>query len=302
MLLKLMTAALLLSIVLLSCTSPTASVQSKPLSTFTEKDFIQNKFFFLDTVYLSYYVKRRTSVPAVNVQRFQAWLSNAKVNTDAQIPDSLANNTFKAFGPNHQMFKLLKMNQDYYVSASMGFIRFDSLRVTNNDLIGIHLETLDSTLISGKGVFVDISDTAQTVAGTLWILNPSGQDSAYPTFKLMWRNVYPLPAGFDPTTFNVRIVSTRDTTRDKTPAGIFFSRVLGLADNQGRALTVNMNIYDIDHSLIIIPPFDSSASGNEPFSNPALGNSFTNSWIYKMVGSDFSNIVPMYRIYCTARL
>jgi hypothetical protein len=304
---KLLIPAILLSIILLSCThstQPTQAIPVRTLGVFTEKDFIANKMFFLDTAYLSRYVGRHASSGPllIKTDRFQVWLSNQQVTSDAQVPDSFAKNTYKAFGPNHQMFKLLKVNKDYRVNPLMGWMLFDSLKVTNNDLIGIHLETTDSILIPAKGAYVDTSDTTRTIADTLWILNPPGQDSLYSTFKLMWRNVYPLPAGFDPTTFNVRIVPTSDTTRDRTVNGILFSRVLGLTDDQGYAFTSNIAIYDPNISLIIIPPFDSSTNGNEPFSNPALGAGYTDLWIYKMVGSDFNVIVPQFKIYCYARL
>jgi hypothetical protein len=253
--------------------------------------------FFLDTAYKSFYLKMRPSAPAVNLSRLQVWLSNDRVKAEARANAGTNGNVCRYFGPVHRACKLLKMGYDYAL-VNEGVIRFDSLTVvTNYDWIGLHLETENSTIVPNKGVYVDTLDTSKVISDTLWTLLPQDYDSTSPTFPLMWRNVYPLLFGFDLATFKLRVTRyPPDSTVERAPNGRLFSGVLGLTDDKGMPYSNNIAIFDVDHGLLIIPPFDSTPNGNEPFSNPALGPDFTNPWIYKMTGADFDNVVPQFMI------
>jgi hypothetical protein len=252
--------------------------------------------FFLDTAYKSFYLKMRPSVPDVKAEKLQVWLSNDHIRAEAAVNAGANGNVYRSFGLVHRACKLLKMGSDYALIGG-GVIRFDSVTVVANcDWIGLHLETEDSAIIPNKGVYVDPLDTSKVISDTLWTLLPQDYDSTSPAFPLMWRNVYPLPLGLDSAGFNLRVTKYLPDTLTCKVGGRFFSEILGITDNLGRPLALNNNIFDIAHHLLIIPPFDSSSNGNEPFSNPALGPDNMNPQIYKMTGVDFDNLMPKFMI------
>jgi hypothetical protein len=121
------------------------------------------------------------------------------------------------------------------------------------------------------------------------------------TYKLMWRNVYPLPYNFDAVNFTISVrrvfLSGYGDTLNKI-GNDYFSSILGLTDNNGFVHIGNTEMFDIDHRLLIIPPFlaDSGFKNNEPFSNPKLGIMNTNHSIYYENGELFAEIMPKYSI------
>jgi hypothetical protein len=289
----------LLAVLIAACSPPlTASGPSKRDATvISEKEFFPNRMFFLDTAYRSFYLGKRATVPDVKPERLQIWLHNAVVAREAAANGSMEKNVYKQFSPYHMTFKLLKAGVDYNLDNRWnGVVRFDSIAIQNDDVVGIHLETDDSAAIPAKGVYWDSRDTSQWIGDTLWTLKFSSQDSLYPTFPLMWRNVYFLPLHIDLASFRVRIVSLPDTTVQRAPDGRLFTEVLGLSDRNGQPYLTNNRIFDVERNLLIIPGFDSSEQGNEPFSNPALGTENATSRTYRETGVDFEKMVPRFRI------
>jgi hypothetical protein len=275
--------------------SLTSSGQGKTATyVVSEKEFYQNKMFFLDTAYRSFYLGKRATVPDVKSEKLQLWLCNMSIFGEAYENKNTKANIYKYFGIARMPFKLLKMGTDYNLDNRWkGVVRFDSIFISQNDILGIHLETEDSAVIANRGVYWDSGDTSQIVADTPWTLKFSWQDSTYPTFPLMWRNIYILPAVVNIANFDIRIVLARDSMIDRALDGRLFTEVLGLSDKNGMPYSSNNHIFDFERSLLIIPAFDSSGRGNEPFSNPALGLDNTNTRIYKNVGSDFSEKTPL---------
>jgi hypothetical protein len=279
--------------------SLTSSGPSKRDATvFSEKEFYRNKMFFLDTAYRSFYLGKRPTVPDVKAEKLQIWLSNAYVSQQAYAKTSTDKNIYRFFGISHLPFLLLKMGTDYNLDSRWkGVVRFDSIFISQDDLLGIHLETEDSNVISSKGVFWDSGDTSQNIPDTPWTLKFPVQDSTYQTFPLMWRNVYFLPSHIDLSSFRMRIVLLLDTMVERAPDGRLFTEVLGLSDKNGAPYLSDNHIFDVGRNLLIIPSFDSSNQGNEPFSNPALGKDNINPGIYREIGLDFiEKVLPKFMI------
>jgi hypothetical protein len=263
-----------------------------------ERDFIRNKLFFLDTVYLKRYLGLADSAP--QVKQLQVWLSNERIKGEARTSNTskLTEDVYRNVGTSGQAFKKLKEHRDYFLEPKEGWIRFDSITIDMTDVIGIYLETAGSS----KGA--DYLDTLRTgfdrKNDSLWILKPLDWDSTKTgTFPLMWRNVYALPQPFDPAKFRLRVTRyPPDTTTDKF-GGRFFSEILGLTDDKGSPFATNTQIFDVDHGLIIMPvrfKGTSGTRGNEPFSNDTLGQDNVNRDIYRKTGADFDNILPKYLV------
>ena len=259
-----------------------------------EKDFLRNKIFFLDTVYLNRYLGLTDSAPQVT--QLQVWLSNDKIKGEASTSNTSKSteDVYRFVGTTHQAFKRLKEHRDYFLQPKEGWIRFDSVTIDNMlDDIGIYLKTTDSAAFTKGADYLDTTRAGfDPKKDSLWILKPKEQDSTKTsTFPLMWRNVYTLPTGFDPAKFRLRMTRypPADTTTDKF-GGRFFSEILGLTDDKGNPLASNSQIYDVDHNLIIMPVRFKGAHGNEPFSNDALGPDNVTREIYRKTGVDFDNI------------
>jgi len=69
-------------------------------------------------------------------------------------------------------------------------------------------------------------------------------------------------------------------------------RFLGLTNDAGNPLTDYGEIYDINHEYIILPPYDTCPTCNEPFNNPALGAEYRDSVLYR-----FSDQSDLWRHY-----
>ena len=282
--------------------SPTGSGAAS--TTISEKDFLQNKIFFLDAMYLNHYINPKAA-PVPKVAQLQVWLWNTGIFNEANAARSDKTQRYAFVGSNRQAYKRLVEKRDYFLEPDNGWIRFDSLAIQDADVIGIYLVYSDTTHFKGW----NYEDTIPKSKGgvdfdpsldTLWTLKYGSQDSTYSTFPLMWRNVYTLPSGFDQSKFKLRVTKALPDTSVEKAGALFFSNVLGLTDDKGVPLSSNNQIYDVDHGLIIMPLFtppDNTVRANEPFSNPALGSDNADRDIYRKTSTDFTEkIVPKFQI------
>jgi hypothetical protein len=272
--------------------SPTGAGEAS--TKINEKDFLKNKLFFLDAMYLDHYLGKRSVVPSV--AQLQVWITNTNLTTEANATRSDKTQRYAFVGNGHQAYKRLIEKRDYFLQPEDGWIRFDSIQIGNDDILGIYLVFSDTT--PKKGWNYEDTVSAEFIAtrakDTLWTLKSASQDSNYSTFPLMWRNVYTLPSGFDQSKFKLRVTKVPDTTVDKTD-GRFFSNILGLTDDKGVPIATNNQMFDVEHGIIVIPP-DTSLHNNEPFSYPALGSDNTNRDIYRQTSLDWEKIVPKFQI------
>jgi hypothetical protein len=274
------------------------SGQGESVTSRSEKEYLRNKIFFLDTMYLKQYVGLTKDAPEVDT--LFVWITNVTMkNTAAQDKQvGKTGNVYKVVGTQQIWYKKLIENRDYFVDRKQGSVLFDSVIVNDADAIGIHLVTKNPAVIPNKGA--NIEDTVHVNLqqdSLLWTLKPPDQqDSTSPTFMLMWRNVYLLPSPFDKDKFKLRVTRyPPDTLTDKAGT-VYFSYLLGLTDDRGIPLVNYTQIFDDRHGVIILPP-DTVAHSNEPFSNPKLGTGNTNRDIYrKTLQNDFNTILPQYQM------
>ena len=273
----------------------------------TEKQFVPNKIFFLDTLYLHYYLRNHEKVPdgkKINRSKLQIWLHTQQTDKDRTDPTQKTTRKFCFLGSTTGTpFKLLVEGKEYSVSDIIeGCIRFDSLSIQDADMVGICMATADYSI---KGDTSSIKPTDSTVVKqNLWMLktqNPNSDDS---TFSLAWRNVYQLPNDFDVSKFKIQVQRVPESGTPTDRAGSFlYSAILGLTDNTGAPYSTNRDIYDNDAHLLIIPPFPTGTGtlSNLPFANPALGASDTNLALYTLGLSQdlFSQLKTKYKITMT---
>ncbi|MBN1602112.1 MAG: hypothetical protein JW915_10915 [Chitinispirillaceae bacterium] len=112
----------------------------------------------------------------------------------------------------------------------------------------------------------------------------------------MWRNVYHLDTNWL-WKFNLSILRSTDaqdpTRYTNTGNGKkLISSILGLTNDAGNPLTDYDEIYDRNHEYIILPPYDTCPTCNEPFNNPALGAEYRDSVLYR-----FSDQSDLWRHY-----
>ncbi len=198
-----------------------------------EKDFLRNKIFFLDTIYRNYYINHSLGISDTvpSVQTLQVWLSRDNLAAEAASSNTnkQTSNVYRWVGQSRTLFKLLQQDRDYYLQKDQGWIRFDSVSVGDNDVIGIYLVAPGSSpkmvsLVKGRNYldttsFAPIKDTIG-----LWLVKPMDQDTTnVATYPLMWRNVYLLPQG------SIRSSSRFASPRSRTRPLLRTSRTEGFS-------------------------------------------------------------------------
>ncbi|MGB7567996.1 MAG: cell surface protein SprA [Chitinivibrionales bacterium] len=287
------------------------------VTTVTEKDFVRNKMFFLDTAYLSMYLGKRTSAPSIKT--LNVYINTSKTMSEFSSTQKSTSTFYSTTvnGTKDVVLKLLVRERDYtidkQINGGLGCIRFlDSLQVQDADNIGIYMVTSDPSIIPTKGDTshtttssgannLTIASNMATPIDSIWILKPATTTADDPKFKLMFKNVYALPNEIDPTKFQIKVKRIPGSGGDTVDnlGGKLFSSSLGLVDQNGSAKITSTQIFDIADKLLIMPAFPDTAVGNKPFLNPALGANNTNSAIYDTTGDLFNEIKPLYNISMT---
>ena len=275
----------------------------------TEKQFVPNKRFFLDTLYLHYYLRNHEKVPdgkKVDRSKLQIWLHTQQTDVELRnVPTQGIKSKFCYLGSKEgPPFKLLVEGKDYSASDIIeGCISFDSIFVQDADIVGICMATNDASMVKGDTSSIKPSDST-IVKQNLWTLKSQNPVSSDSTFSLAWRNVYQLPNDFDVSKFKIQVQRVPESGTPTDRAGTFlYSAILGLTDNTGAPYSTNRDVYDNDAHLLIIPPFATAAGtlSNLPFANPALGAGDTSPALYTLGLSqnEFNELKPKYKITMT---
>lgn len=250
----------------------------------TEKDYVLNKFFFLDNKYRRHYNRKygpqSSNPPPVPVVDTLMIFKSYQSNRDQ------ASDTIKATLDDDQQQKFVRLHRDrhYFLNAEEGWIRFsDTIGELTSSIIAIYMRTKDSKYNKGE----ILKSSGKDTLWNLWVLKPkdpidsAGADLDTSRFYLMWRNVYNIQSS-DWSNFKFRIVQKTpddDTEIDQIEGGKKISDLLGISVG-GKYSLDKPHIFDKNNGYLIIPPFDTSFFGNEPFRNEALGK-YRDSLIYK---------------------
>ena len=283
------------------------------VTTLTEKDFLQNKMFFLDTAYLSMYLGKRTAVP--NIVKLKVFVNTTKTMAEYSSTQKSSSTFYQTTvaGTQNVVFKLLVPERDYTVDKQInggkGCLRFlDSMQIQDGDQVGIYLQTDNPLIIPTKGDTTTKKMSSASSGGNsadsmhnIVILKKPLMAQTDTTFKLMFKNVYALPTSdIDPAKFQIkvkRIPISGDSTDNV--GGKLFTSILGLVDQNNTPLISSTGIFDVADKLLIIPPFKDTGIGNEPFANPALGPNNKDTAIYLNTEQLFTQITPIYNITMT---
>jgi hypothetical protein len=246
-----------------------------------ESDFLKNRYFFLDTAYIAAWNKKYAinggsiNAPAPpEVKTLEVW-RQIEVTDEQQLISTYGSDNVGKFyvddpkGEQHQ-FVRLQPERHYKLYPKEGYIRlFDTSGVRDQEIVAISMQT--------EGAAFDKYANAKP-GDTLWVIKPAvpydyiAKNPA--RFRLMWRNVYRLSGEIeDITKFKIRVYQQGKDVQDtnKTIGTVLLSKILGLTDDKGEALSDRDNIFKFANAELIIPPFDTTAFGNEPFANPAFG-------------------------------
>ncbi len=260
-----------------------------------EKDFVRNRYFFLDSAYLRQYLDPSQKAPEVT--KLNVYL-RVRADIQKETGDLVSEYIWANVGDVKERFKLLRKDEHYELFEKEGYIIFsDTAGVNDQSLIAIYMETADSNIIPNKGINVVSESGRDRVLENLWVLKNDETDTADSTYHLMWRNVYRIPANAEQQDFKLSI--TRVEVSDSntvTEDGTYFGQVLGVSDEKGNARKEYKEIFDFSRGYVIFPPFNDPLLGNRPFANPALGKDNTNAGIYTVPHDEeeFSRIQHKY--------
>jgi cell surface protein SprA len=262
-------------------------------TTIKEDKFKTNKYFFLDTAYIRHYNKKYglkggdpgyklpTGLEVTELQVWQ-WIYNQDAVKTILQNDPGRKIRDIVFDPvNKISYKFVQLQQDrhYRLYPKEGWIRFtDSVTINDpQDMIAIYLRTQGGSLQHGGNLSKD--SLGIFIPDSLWVLKPNqyidslGADPAH--FRLMWRSVYDIPGTVqDISKFILRVYHTGQDISDTVKNlddGTFISDVMGLTRN-ATAITERQDIFNFDNKELVMPPYDTSASGMAPFANPLFGS------------------------------
>jgi hypothetical protein len=246
---------------------------------FYASEYLRDKFFFLDTLYRNYYnrnYKYKKSDPKYiappKIDSLEIYIKKEVYQSD-KVEDKLPYGR----ASDHQVYRFFKLYPDkhYQVFKDEGYVRFDTI-INRDDLVAIYMRTSDTTLNKGS-----LGDTLD-----LWTLKPRepiNSASEDPSrFYCMWRNVYELDTN-QLSTYELKInrnVEGKDSTQYASGTDLI-SYIIGLTSNEGKPLTDIAEIYDAKNRVIIVPPYDTCPTCNEPFNNEKLGAEYRDSVIYR---------------------
>jgi len=260
--------------------------------TFEEDDFRQDRYFFLDNAYRKNYIRKYNLKDPVSSPRAPPRIKTLSVwrSYDRSITDNKSNIREVKVDSIDQKYYYERLERDrhYYFDDVEGYIRFaDSIVLQTNQQIAIFMRTEDSAkaeyALLQKGsmdTVMRLDSVTNTVmpdtVWTLWTLRPmnpilsADQDTS--RFYLMWRNVYG-PANFsDHESFKMS-VKKRDPGNNEYlengPNNAYYADIMGLSTNNNPDIN-NAQIYNHIFNDLILPPFDTSEIGFEPFNNPDL--------------------------------
>ena len=281
--------------------------ESAQQDTIGEDSYVKNRFFFLDSSYVTAFEGNDLSKmsPPVQVRLFKL-ITSGKIDPT----DRLAN--FKKEGNTRPgNFRELIEGTDFEVDVMHGWVRLNS-QLSDNDLLGMYLRMQDGTT-RGDVSLVDITYDTTTKAGykDLWVLKlPSDEthlgDS---TYSLMMRNVYSIGTSDIPSFKFALERRMRDGALSaiEEKSGKQFDVLMGLADSSGNVYSQNQNIFDLNNGFLIMPPFPKSATPDSlensifPFTNPILGTSNSESNInYTIYDNRKSNVINKFAIITTS--
>jgi len=261
---------------------------------FPAKEYLKDRYFFLDTTYRKAYIQKYA--PQVNtlpsppkITQLSVWrnYSRGQTNNQSNIKNVRLDSTNTPY-----LFERLERDVHYRVNVEEGYIRLaDSLSLQADQQIAIYMRTTSSSLQRGTFERSTVRDSVNNVkvgdtVYTLWVLRPNyaidslGQDPE--RYSLMWRHAYG-PADFgDLTNFKLAV------KRENVSSGVMeqtFSNSVYYADTmkltkKNVPLTGDTRVFNKEFGDLIIPPFDTSDIGLEPFNNPAFGE-FRDSVLYR---------------------
>ncbi len=266
------------------------------------KDFLRDRYFFLDNYYRRYYIKKyapQNVNPAspprvVNLsvwRKYDRTVTEKKSHIKSVKTDTL-DQTY--------LYERLERDKHYYLNEEEGWIRFaDSVSLQPQQQVAIFMRTekaddpayaqLQKGLMDIVQRYDSLSQT--TVPDTQWtlwtirLMEPSIDSAAIDTsrFFLMWRHAYG-PADYsDPASFKISVKRIDENTGgqkvEQTDKG-FYTTILGLADKNNTPMIQNPLVYNKQFGDLIFPPFDTSWAGLDVFDNPLLGE-FRDPVIYR---------------------
>ncbi len=280
--------------------------------------YAKNKFFYLDNFYRNHYIKkyalkngdRKAVAPEVDI--LDVWIKNdgsqmkkemAKANGSRSAyiiegAEKLPYNGDSISNTQKHDFILLKPNVHYKLDKDDGYVQFtDSLEISSNDMVAIYMRSKKDPSLD-KGYYYDTT-------GILWVLKPVDEIDSLAEdplrYNLMWRNVYSMSGNTEDLT-NYKLSVVRKDQDDKENkqkeydklGNYYYAQIVGLADDKGKPLVQNGDIFDKKNKVIIIPPYDTTQYGDCPFTNPELKTE-ADTLIYKCSErSRTSNVTKLY--------
>lgn len=289
-------------------------LQESGVQTISEKDYVRNLYFFLDTAYQRYYLEKSDKSPdeitppseieELRVYKYDPW------KKEGDNPQDFVYAFYKE-GSNQafRFKKLTEYDEHYKFDKKEGWIRFISEAPSDEDIIAIYMRTKDGSIEKGDTTLIDLTNGEKALT-KVWVLKNKKFEDDNPADTLMWRNVYSITnAKKEGFTLKVyRKVDGVEPGDDRKNTDSLFSFILGITDKDGNPKKDDEKILDFASGYLIFPPFSYTDANNKkvysnyPFINPALGklnNDQTNTNKNIYIDDSLDNAEILYRMETT---
>jgi hypothetical protein len=298
-----------------------------------EKDYVKNRFFFVDTLYREIYNYRfkegnrlgeylnevsadlgisLTDIP--RVERLELY-KQIPLNTDETGErDFLMEYENPDGSPSIGRFRRMSSSDDYSINRNFNWIHFEK-RLGDRDVILMSAFFSDEYPAVGTPEIVDTiieGESVELYKNMAALKHPDSElDKDYAQYSLMLRNVYSINKGSaEDFEFDIKRVNDDGSTNRSNQDDSLYIDILGLTTGDGLIDANNSNIFDHNDGYVFIPPYepevdtvDKKIHPTYPFSNPSLGTNLNNepNTNIEIYDSDSRNLKNKFEIHTTSR-
>ncbi|WP_155851771.1 hypothetical protein [Chitinivibrio alkaliphilus] len=259
-----------------------------------EKDYVQNRFFFVDTLYREIYARELTDEARVNEYLQEQGLTSIptveRLDIYKEIPlsssDGDTRDHFIEYAdPDGQLsfgrFRRLNPMDEYELDRNYNIIRFNnSLRSSSRVLMSVEFSDGHEGTGQPDTIRAEIEGEERTILTGLRVLKNPESDTYMDNeeFPLMLRNVYSIgrgdPSGFE---FDIKRINDDGRSSRRNSDDDLFIDLMGLTSD-GIIDRNNSTIFDHEAGFVFIPPYMSDEIDDDqrvdplhPFTNRNLG-------------------------------
>lgn len=231
-----------------------------------DKDFMRNRYFFLDTNFANFYFNN--TKPGYSVTEIKLFVHPPRNSYNPSNAD-VVKPAIETGGIEIRNFSLLEEGNDYEVDKERGYIMLNE-SIQNDDILGVYFKTSNTDVFGGDTTNYGLALPNQSDNFIkLKYLKPESIDSSDAQWPLMWKNVYWIESIDESEKENVEIdigLIVEGETKSDTIFDIDekpIAEILGIKDEHGELIPSKEDqpIFRFSQGELIFPPVNWEGPG-----------------------------------------